>query len=180
VKSSDGSSTPSDSARIEERISGRSSCCAARAAGGPTTNGSAGASSTLSGAGTSCARSLRGSGAGSRRASSSAAAGLGLPAMSDSRLELFAVLGGDGSPLVGEESLRRFNTFEEGPCSVLEAFASAAPPDVGTLRLPLRSKSDEPDKFGLIPAPGGRRGCPKGRAGEYRRRKRPWSPIHLV
>ena len=91
-----------------------------------------------------------------------------------------AVLGEDGSPLVGEESLRRFNTFEEGPCPVLEASASAAPPDVGTFRLPLRSKSDEPDKFGLVPAPGGRRSCPKGRAGEYRRRKRSWSPIHLV
>jgi hypothetical protein len=38
-----------------------------------------------------------------------------------------AVLGGDGSPLVDKESLRRLSTFGEGPCPVLEAFASAEP-----------------------------------------------------
>jgi hypothetical protein len=37
-----------------------------------------------------------------------------------------AVLGDDGTPLVGEDSLHRFKTFEDGPCPVLEAFASAA------------------------------------------------------
>ena len=36
-----------------------------------------------------------------------------------------AVLNEDGTPIVGEESLRRFNTFGEGPCTVLEVFASA-------------------------------------------------------
>lgn len=42
-----------------------------------------------------------------------------------------AVLDADGSPLVGEDSLRRFVTFEEGPCPVLEAFSSAASFDIG-------------------------------------------------
>lgn len=37
-----------------------------------------------------------------------------------------AVLDGAGNPLTGEHSLRRFKTFEDGPCPVLEAFASAA------------------------------------------------------
>jgi hypothetical protein len=37
-----------------------------------------------------------------------------------------AVLDEDGSPLGGDESRRRFTTFEEGPCPVLEAFVSAA------------------------------------------------------
>src|ERR1700694_6118806 len=37
-----------------------------------------------------------------------------------------AVLDEDGNPLVGEESFRRFGTFEAGPCPVLEAFASQA------------------------------------------------------
>jgi hypothetical protein len=37
-----------------------------------------------------------------------------------------AVLDDDGTPLVGEDSIHRFKTFEDGPCPVLEAFASAA------------------------------------------------------
>jgi hypothetical protein len=38
-----------------------------------------------------------------------------------------AVLDEDGNPLIGGgESLRRFGTSEEGPCPVLEAFASQA------------------------------------------------------
>jgi hypothetical protein len=44
-----------------------------------------------------------------------------------------AVLDEDGTPLVGQESLQRFKTFEEGPCSVLEAFASAALFGVGSV-----------------------------------------------
>ena len=37
-----------------------------------------------------------------------------------------AVLDEDGNPLGGDESLRKFATFEEGPCPVLEAFVSTA------------------------------------------------------
>ena len=37
-----------------------------------------------------------------------------------------AVLDQHGEPIVGEESRRRFSTFEEGPCPVLKSFASAA------------------------------------------------------
>jgi len=47
------------------------------------------------------------------------------------------VLDEDGSPITGIESLRRFGSFEEGPCPVLEAFAlksaaraTAQPPQV--------------------------------------------------
>jgi len=54
-----------------------------------------------------------------------------------------AVLNEDERPIVGEESLRRFNTFEEGPCPVLEAFASAALASAESLRVPLRSRRDE-------------------------------------
>jgi len=36
------------------------------------------------------------------------------------------VLDEDGGPLSGDVSHRRFATFEEGPCPVLEAFVSAA------------------------------------------------------
>jgi hypothetical protein len=53
-----------------------------------------------------------------------------------------AVLDEYGKPIIGEESLRRFHTFEEGPCPVLESFASAAVAD-NVLHPPLRRKSDE-------------------------------------
>jgi hypothetical protein len=45
-----------------------------------------------------------------------------------------AVLDENGNPLVGEESLRRFTTLEEGPCPVLEAFASQVLSQGGQLR----------------------------------------------
>jgi hypothetical protein len=54
-----------------------------------------------------------------------------------------AVLDECGEPVVGEESLRRFHTFEEGLCPVLESFAAAAAA-VAPNPLPLlRRKSDE-------------------------------------
>src|SRR5258706_10727288 len=37
-----------------------------------------------------------------------------------------AVLDAQGEPLTGPQSASRFSTFEEGPCPVLETFASAA------------------------------------------------------
>jgi hypothetical protein len=60
-----------------------------------------------------------------------------------------AVLDEDGSPVVGEESLRRFNTLAEGPCPVLEAFVSAALADADAVRQRARGKRYEPDN----PAP---------------------------
>ena len=54
-----------------------------------------------------------------------------------------AVLDEDGKPLVGEESLRRFSTFEEGPCPVLESFASVAVADAGRSRFSFRRKYNE-------------------------------------
>ena len=54
-----------------------------------------------------------------------------------------AVLDENGEPLVGEESLSRFSTFEEGPCPALEAFASVALADNEKPRLSLRRKYDE-------------------------------------
>jgi len=54
-----------------------------------------------------------------------------------------AVLNEDEVPITGEESLRRFNTFGEGPCPVLEAFVSAAA-RAEALRPPSRSKRDQP------------------------------------
>jgi len=54
-----------------------------------------------------------------------------------------AVLDEDGSPIVGEESLRRFDTLGEGPCPVLDAFVSAALASAESLRVPLRSRRDE-------------------------------------
>ncbi len=55
-----------------------------------------------------------------------------------------AVLNEDEVPLTGEESLRRFNTFGEGPCPVLEAFVSAAMARAQTVRPPSRSKRRQP------------------------------------
>ena len=54
-----------------------------------------------------------------------------------------AVLDAKGNPLVGEESLSRFSTFEEGPCPALDAFASAALADNDKPRLSLWRKYDE-------------------------------------
>ncbi|MBV8452406.1 MAG: hypothetical protein JOZ29_09055 [Deltaproteobacteria bacterium] len=42
------------------------------------------------------------------------------------------VLDEDSSPLGGDGGLRRFVTFEEGPCPVLEAFVAAASFDTGS------------------------------------------------
>jgi hypothetical protein len=56
-----------------------------------------------------------------------------------------AVLNEDEVPITGEESLRRFNTFGEGPCPVLEAFVSAAVARAETLRPSSRSKRQEPN-----------------------------------
>jgi hypothetical protein len=53
------------------------------------------------------------------------------------------VLDEDGSPLIGEESLRRFSTLAEGPCPVLEAFVSATVAASNALRPPVRGKRDE-------------------------------------
>jgi hypothetical protein len=54
-----------------------------------------------------------------------------------------AVLDEDGSPVVGEESLRRFNTFAQGPCPVLEAFVSATLVATDALHPPARRTLDE-------------------------------------
>jgi hypothetical protein len=54
-----------------------------------------------------------------------------------------AVLDENGNPLVGVESLDRFRTFEEGPCPVLETFASAALANLDKSRLSLWRKTDE-------------------------------------
>jgi len=50
-----------------------------------------------------------------------------------------AVLNEDGSLIIGEESLRRFNNSEDDPCPVLEAFALAEPR--------LRTQFDEPGRL---------------------------------
>jgi hypothetical protein len=51
------------------------------------------------------------------------------------------VLNDDGSPIVGEESLRRFNTFAQGPCPALEVPVSA--PLTGPESLPVRSRTGQ-------------------------------------
>jgi len=61
-----------------------------------------------------------------------------------------AVLDEDDVPLTGEESLRRFRTFGEGPCPVLETFVSAVMAREETLRPPSRGKRVEP--VSLAPA----------------------------
>jgi len=53
-----------------------------------------------------------------------------------------AVLDDDGSPLAGDESLRRFNTLAEGPCPVLEAFVSATLAHAEALRPRSPSRRD--------------------------------------
>jgi hypothetical protein len=53
-----------------------------------------------------------------------------------------AVLDEEGRPLAGDGSLRRFQTFEEGPCPVLEAFAAAASLDVGAIEANFRREWD--------------------------------------
>jgi hypothetical protein len=55
-----------------------------------------------------------------------------------------AILDEDERPLAGEESLRRFNTFAQGPCPVLEAFVAAALADVGALRPSFRGQPGRP------------------------------------
>jgi hypothetical protein len=55
-----------------------------------------------------------------------------------------AVLDEDGSPLGGDGSRRRFATFEEGPCPVLEAFVSAAVLSAGASQPHFRRECDEP------------------------------------
>jgi hypothetical protein len=63
-----------------------------------------------------------------------------------------AVLNDDGSPIVGEESLRRFNTFAEGACPALEVFAPA--PLTGPESLHVRSRTGQSDsrKTASLPA----------------------------
>lgn len=53
------------------------------------------------------------------------------------------VLNDDGSPIVGEESLRRFNTFAQGACPVLEVSVSA--PLTGPESLRVRSHTGQSD-----------------------------------
>lgn len=53
------------------------------------------------------------------------------------------VLDQNESPIAGEEGLRQFNTFEEGPCPVLSALAQAAPAYAYGVKLRLRRKDDE-------------------------------------
>jgi len=50
----------------------------------------------------------------------------------------------DEIPIVGEESLRRFNTFAQGACPALEAFVSTALVGAESLRMPSQSERDEP------------------------------------
>jgi hypothetical protein len=69
-----------------------------------------------------------------------------------------AVLDENGNPLVGAESARRFSTFGEGPCPVLEAFASAALADPDKSGLSFRRKTDERSSMAprIIPIGSGR------------------------
>jgi hypothetical protein len=52
------------------------------------------------------------------------------------------VLDEDGSPLGGDGGRRRFATFEEGPCPVLEAFVSAASFNTGPSQPQLNRECD--------------------------------------
>jgi hypothetical protein len=58
-----------------------------------------------------------------------------------------AVIDEDGQLPVGRESSTRFNTFEEGPCPVLEAFSSASMADVDKSQQPFRSEYHEPSNL---------------------------------
>ena len=60
------------------------------------------------------------------------------------------VLGEDGSPLGGDRGFRRFATFEEGPCPVLEAFVSAASFDAGPSQ-PQFKREDDIEMGHLVP-----------------------------
>jgi hypothetical protein len=53
-----------------------------------------------------------------------------------------AVLAENGSALVGAEAIERFSTFAEGPCPVLEEFASALSSKIDRLPLLLEGQSD--------------------------------------
>jgi hypothetical protein len=64
-----------------------------------------------------------------------------------------AVLDEDQSPITGEESLRRFNTFAEGACPVLEAFVSAALARAESSRVSSQSKRSQPDGAASIHVP---------------------------
>jgi hypothetical protein len=64
-----------------------------------------------------------------------------------------AVLNEDQSPVVGEESFRRFNTFAEGACPVLESFVSAAAARAEALRPPSVGKRDEPGSVAPMQMP---------------------------
>ena len=59
-----------------------------------------------------------------------------------------AVLDEDGKPLFGEQALERFNTFEQGPCPVMEAFAASSVAG----DLPAASSRRESDGFAGLAA----------------------------
>jgi len=59
------------------------------------------------------------------------------------RKNTVVVLDENESPIAGEESLRRFNTFGEGPCLVLAAFVAAALAHADAAAAPSRSRHDE-------------------------------------
>ncbi len=64
-----------------------------------------------------------------------------------------AVLDEHGEPLVGKESFDRFRTLEEGPCPVLEAFASVALADADKTRMSFGRRYDESGDLGSSPVP---------------------------
>jgi hypothetical protein len=64
-----------------------------------------------------------------------------------------AVLDEDQRPIAGEESLRRFNTFAEGACPVLEAFVSAALAGAESSRVSSQSKRSQPGGVASIHVP---------------------------
>ena len=50
-------------------------------------------------------------------------------------------------PIVGEESLRRFNSLAKGPCPVLEAFMSAAMATTQVSRVMVQNGQNEPGRM---------------------------------